>query len=79
MRMKTNLRIKCPRCGYLNTISVRKVFFEPKNPESKVRIMIPMYQPLEMSKCKKCGKILTEPNTFIRIFQGKIEYWKETQ
>jgi len=46
---------------------------------AKVRIMIPMYQPLKTSKCKKCGKILTEPNTFIRIFQGKIEYWKETQ
>ena len=27
--------------------------------------MIPMYEPLETSKCKKCGKIIAEPKELI--------------
>jgi len=29
--------------------------------------MIPMYEPLKISKCKKCGKVIAEPKELIRI------------
>jgi hypothetical protein len=35
--------------------------------------MIPMYEPLEISKCEKCKKIITEPKELIRILKGEIE------
>jgi len=34
---------------------------EQPSPEPKVKVMIPMYEPLEVSKCEKCGKIMAEP------------------
>ena len=34
---------------------------------SNVKIYIPMYEPLEVTKCKKCGKIIAEPKELIRI------------
>jgi len=42
-----------------------KLFLEQPSPEPKV--MIPMCEPLETSKCEKCGKIIAEPKEFIRI------------
>jgi len=33
--------------------------------------MIPMYEPLETSKCRKCGKIIAEPKELIRIKRKK--------
>lgn len=27
----------------------------------KVKVLIPMYEPLELAKCKKCGKTIAEP------------------
>jgi len=44
---------------------------EQPSPEPKVKVMIPMYEPLETSKCKKCGKIIAEPKELIRIFRNK--------
>jgi hypothetical protein len=29
--------------------------------------MIPMYEPLEVAKCGKCGKVIAEPKELIRI------------
>jgi hypothetical protein len=29
-----------------------------------------MYEPLEISKCKKCGKVIAEPKELIRIVKG---------
>jgi len=29
-----------------------------------------MYEPLETSKCEKCGKIIAEPKELIRIVKG---------
>jgi hypothetical protein len=29
--------------------------------------MIPMYEPLEVSRCEKCGKVIAEPKELIRI------------
>jgi hypothetical protein len=42
------------------------IFLELPSPEPKVKVMIPMYQPLETSKCEKCGKIVAETK-LIRI------------
>jgi hypothetical protein len=30
-----------------------------------------MYEPLETSKCEKCGMIIAEPKELIRILKGK--------
>jgi len=40
---------------------------EQPSPKLKVKAMIPMYQPLETSKCEKCGKIIAEPKGLVRI------------
>jgi ribosomal protein L44E len=65
--MKTNLRMKCSFCGHWNSILVNKVFLEQTSPEPEVQVMIPMYMPLQVSKCKKCGKMIAEPKELIRI------------
>ena len=33
-------------------------FIEQKNPEPKVRTLIPMYKPLEVTECKKLGNTI---------------------
>jgi len=65
--MKTRLKIRCRACGYWNRIEVNKIFTEQPSPEPKVRVLIPMYEPLQLSKCKKCGRIIAEPKELIRI------------
>jgi len=66
--MKTNLRMKCSDCGQWNRISVNKIFIEQTNPtEPKVKVLIPMYAPLKVARCKKCGKVIAEPEELIRI------------
>ena len=76
--MTRHLRIKCSSCGHWNRVPVNKAFFEPDNqPEPKVKVMIPMYQPLQITKCEKCGRTIAEPKVLIRIIQGKVEYWRE--
>jgi len=65
--MKTRLRMKCSNCGQWNKFPVNKIFIEQPSPEPKVKVMIPMYEPLKISKCKKCGKVIAEPKELIRI------------
>jgi len=65
--VKAHLRMKCPNCGHWNRIEVNELFIEQPSPEPKVRVMIPMYEPLETSKCEKCGKIIAEPRELVRI------------
>ena len=62
--------MKCSNCGHWNSVPVNKIFLEQPSPEPKVKVMIPMYEPLETSKCKKCGKIIAEPKELIRIKKG---------
>jgi len=57
----TKLRMKCSSCNHWNRVPVNKLLIDQPSPESKVEVMIPMYEPLETSKCKKCGKIIAEP------------------
>jgi len=40
--------MRCPNCGYWNRVPVNKIFIEPPSSEPKVRVMIPMYEPLEV-------------------------------
>ena len=65
--MKTRLKMKCSACGHWNRFSVNKIFLEKPSPEPKVKLFIPMYEPLEVVKCEKCGKIVAEPKELIRI------------
>jgi len=66
--MQRKLRMKYSGRGHWNRVAVYKVFLEQPNPiEPKVSVMIPMYQPLQISKCEKCGKIIAEPKELIKI------------
>ena len=54
--MIRHVRMKCSDCGHWNRVLVNKIFLEQTSPEPKVKLLIPMYKPLQISKCKKCGK-----------------------
>ena len=69
--MKTVLRMKCSFCGHWNRIPVNKIFIEQPSSEPKVRVMIPMYKPLETERCEKCGKVIAETKELIGIGKGK--------
>jgi hypothetical protein len=49
----------------------QQIFVEQPSPEPKVRVMLPMYNPLKATSCKKCGKTLAEPKELIRIVKTK--------
>jgi hypothetical protein len=34
------------------------IFIEQNSPEPKVKVLIPMYEPLEVTKCEKCNRIV---------------------
>ena len=71
--MTRHLRIKCSSCGHWNRVPVNKAFFEPDNqPEPKVKVMIPMYQPLEVTKCEECGRVIAEPKELIGIEKNHL-------
>ena len=55
------------RARHWNRVPVDKIFIEPDSPEPKVKVLIPMYNPLQVSKCEKCGKVMAEPMELIRI------------
>lgn len=66
--MKTKLRMKCPQCGDWSRVPANKIFIEQSNPiEPKVKVLVPTYAPLEVVKCKKCGKVVAEPKVLVRI------------
>jgi uncharacterized Zn finger protein len=65
--LKRKLRMKCSGCGHWNGFPVNKIFVEQSTSEPKVKAYIPMYDPLEVVRCKKCGRVLAEPKTLIRI------------
>jgi len=65
--MKTNLRMKCSSCVHWNRVSVNKIFIEQPSSEPKVKIIIPMYEPLKVEKCRKCSSIIAEPKELVRI------------
>jgi hypothetical protein len=67
VNMKRILRMKCSKCGHWNRVPVNKVFVEQPTSEPKVKVLIPMYEPLKTETCKKCGQIIAEPKELIRI------------
>jgi len=69
--MKVRLRMKCSNCGKWNKVPVNKILVEQPSSEPKVKILIPMYEPLQVSKCKKCGKVIAEPKELIRIIKSQ--------
>ena len=48
-------------------IPTNKIFIEQNSPEPKVKVMIPMYMPLQVSECKRCRKTIAKPKELIRI------------
>ena len=38
--------------------------------ETRVKVLVPMYQPLEVSKCEKCKRVIAEPKELIRIVKS---------
>jgi hypothetical protein len=40
--------------------------YEQNTLESKVKAYVPIYEPLQVSKCEKCGKVIVEPYDFIQ-------------
>jgi len=65
--MIKKLRIKCSSCGHWNRVPVNKIFLEQPSPELKVKVLIPMYEPLEVSKCNKCGKARAKKRDYFRF------------
>jgi hypothetical protein len=51
----------------LESSPVNKVVVEQNSPEPKVKVFIPMYEPLQVSKCEKCGKTIAQPKELIEI------------
>ena len=66
---KTELKIECSECGHLNTIPVSRVYVEQETSEPKVQAFTPMYEPLDIVKCEKCGETVADPKQLIRIYK----------
>ena len=71
--MKTRLRMKCKACGYWNRIEVKKLFIEQPSSEPKVKVLIPMYEPLKTETCKKYGKLIAETKELIKIVKRSLK------
>jgi hypothetical protein len=69
--MKRVLRMKCSSCGHWNRIEVNKFFIEQPSSEPKVKVLIPMYEPLKVEVCKKCKTLIAEPKELIRIVKQR--------
>jgi len=68
--MERNLKMKCSHCGHWNRVPVNKIFLEQTSPEPKVKVFIPMYLPLQASKCEKCGEVIAQPKELIKIVKS---------
>jgi len=68
--MARNLKMKCSHCGHWNRVPVNKIFLEQDSPEPKVKVFIPMYLPLQASKCEKCGEVIAQPKELIKIVKS---------
>jgi len=68
--MRRVLRMRCQTCGHWNRVPVNKVAVEQNSPEPKVRVFIPIYLPLQASKCEKCGEVIAQPKELIKIVKS---------
>jgi len=62
--------MKCSGCGHWNRVTVNKIVVEGNSPEPKVKVFIPMYLPLQASKCEKCGEVIAQPKELIKIVKS---------
>jgi len=62
--------MKCSLWGHWNRLSVNRLLVEQDSPEPKVEVFIPMYLPLQVSKCQKCGEVITQPKELIKIVKS---------
>ena len=65
--MKRILRMKCQACGHWNRVPVNKVMIQQVSTEPKIKVFIPVYEPFQVSKCQKCGRIIAQPKELIRV------------
>ena len=49
---------------------MNKVLVEQDSSEPKVKVFIPMYLPLQASKCEKCGEVIAQPKELIKIVKS---------
>lgn len=69
----TRLRMKCSHCDHWNLVPVNKIFIEQPSSEPKVKVFIPIYEPLEVTKYKKCDKAGAETHSkLFLVFQFGI-------
>jgi uncharacterized Zn finger protein len=68
--MKRILRMRCRACGHWNKVPVIKIVVEQDSPEPKVKVFIPMYEPLQVSKCEKCGRVIAQLGELIRVVKN---------
>jgi len=54
----------------LEQSSSKQGFVEQDSPEPKVKVFIPMYLPLQFSKCEKCGEVIAQPKELIKIVKS---------
>jgi len=52
-------------------VPVNKIFVEQPSSEPKVKVLIQIYAPLQISKCKKCGKVVAEPKELIGMTKSQ--------
>jgi len=57
--------MKCSHCGHWSRVPVYEIFIQQNSPEPKAKVLIPMYKPLKIEKCKKSGKVMAEPRELI--------------
>jgi len=69
--------MKCSNCGHWNSVPVNKILLEQGSPETKVKVLIPMYEPLEVFKCEKCRRIVAEPSELVRIIKERTTMEKK--
>ena len=71
--------MKFPNCGHWNRVQVNKIFIEQPNPiEPKVKVLIPMYEPLKTETCKKCRKVIAQPKED-KSYSRKSSLWKKQE
>jgi hypothetical protein len=69
--MNVTIRVECPNCRHWSGLKVEKAFYNPDNPEPKVKVLIPSYISHKIQKCENCGTVLAEPNELFRIIGGE--------
>jgi hypothetical protein len=61
--------MKCSNYGQWNKAPVNKILVE--QPSSELKVLIPTYAPLQVSKCKKCGKVIAESKELVRLTKAQ--------